>query len=496
MLNKEDSVIDQALIMYTDGGCRNGNPGDIGWGVHGYLYEKVTPKKGSGNITYILTDKGYVAKSDKDKLNLLDAKEIKPISYFDGFGSSLISNTNNVAELHATTNALIKAKEYIITDVVIFTDSEYVRKGVHEWSPIWRKRNWVRVDGEPVPNAKEWKILLEHFDDLKNKGVNVNIKWIKGHSGNLGNEIADQLATIGVLYSSNKNERSEFKVTTSEGYWKSDVEKHPFINNRRMYFNTLPDSNIKGEYYLGEHGKDDELLGKKISNGAFCVTQLKEPDVILDTIRDYQSELAKGVDSIIMTRLDKVYNPAIYKQLENYGTVGLLRLNPYSLDLSCLDKDPLTKELNPPRLAMRAIEALSTLKSLLENFKSNDSGFQKQDITDLLYRKEITVKKNKEIVTNKFKSEYNIGFCALPVELLTENSNGNCKTNITLTLGIDLLDRNALKRLESLEPVITLITWKETPEVLRYATVIESLGSYGIWAGVYSNMIYISPNKT
>jgi len=492
--------IKQGLVLYTDGGCRPTNPGNIGWGVHGYLFEKVQAKKGSGNPTHILTENGYVSKAEKEKPGIV---EVKPICYIDAYGSSLIPATNNVAEIQATANAMMKAKEYDVESVSIYTDSEYVRKGVHEWSPMWRQRNWVRTDGSDVPNTDEWKKLFVEFDALTSRGVKVVVNWVRSHSDNkanagnviIGNVMADQLATVGVMNSMKKIGKSEFKSTAADGYWKSDVEKHPFISNRRMYFNTTPSSLIPGEYYLGEHGKDDDLLGKKVSDGAYCVVQLKQPDPVLELLRSHQSDLAVGMDSIVMARLDKLYNAIIYKEILDYGVLAFIRPNPYNLDLNCLDKEPLTKELRPPRLAMRAIEALSQLKALMESYKSKDPKLELTDITDLLYSKEVKMKKDKEIVTTKFKSEYNVGFCALPIVINYNDEGVPTDFKITLTLGIDMLDRNALKRLESLSPKVTIVTWREAPTVFRYATIIESDGNLGIWAGFYSNMVFLPQLK-
>ena len=166
----------QGIIMYSDGAARPTNPGKNAWGVHGYLYENEEPKKGSGNQTHILTASGYIPKVAKLKDGFT---EVKPLQYFDFFGSSLLINSNNVAELDATKNALLKAAEFDVTVVNIYTDSEYVRRGVEEWHPGWIKRNWIRNDGNPVPNAEHWKSLLTALNVLKDKGVVVKINWFQ-----------------------------------------------------------------------------------------------------------------------------------------------------------------------------------------------------------------------------------------------------------------------------------------------------------------------------
>lgn len=77
-------------------------------------------------------------------------------------------------------------------DVVLTTDSQYVRKGITEWMNNWKKRNWKTASKKPVKNADLWRELdqqtLRHQTDWQ---------WVKGHSGHLENELADELANRG-----------------------------------------------------------------------------------------------------------------------------------------------------------------------------------------------------------------------------------------------------------------------------------------------------------
>lgn len=481
--------VNQGMVLYTDGGCRP-NPGFPGFGVHGYLYEKIAPKKGSGHPTHIPSAQGYVPKADKAKVN-----EVKLISYIDGFGSCMTTGTNNTAEVLGASHALHKAKDYAIDELSLFIDSQYVIKGITEWAPIWVARNWVKADGQAVQNSQEWKTLLSAYNELVGRGVKININWVKGHNGDVGNEKADGLATIGVIHSTKSINVVEMKESTAEGYWKNNVEKHPFVSARRMYFNTVASSFVAGEYYMGDHGKDDELLGKKVSDGALCVIQLKEPDSVLETLRNYEAEIANGEDFLVMARLDKVYTPEMYDLLSNYGGRILTRPDLSRLDLNCPDKDPLIKQLKPARIAMRSVTELIQLQNLLNRFKDKDANIESLDITDILYNTKVVEKKGITTTSMELKPEYNTGFASLPVDFKTTTEDKNYEINLILTLGIDMLDRNAFKRLESLNPKITLIVWKEAATVLRYATVVEAQGSYGIWAGVYSNMRFIDPSK-
>jgi ribonuclease HI len=482
----------QGIVLYTDGGCRP-NPGPGGWGMHGYVYLDEEPKKGSGNPDHVLTDKGYYTKIQFE-MNTTAGKLITPVHYVDGFGTFAADITNNVAELAGAINGLTYALDYDLRRVLIITDSEYVRKGLDEWSHGWQRNNWIKSDGSEVPNMKYWKELIALRDQLVARGVEVTINWIKGHDDFLGNEKADKLATIAVLTSRRLGETNTHIVSSkAEGYWNYTPPRHPFINHRRMYFNTLAEFNNPGEYYLGDHGKEDEMLGKRISDGAFAVVYVAEPDPILEMIRDYQATLAQGEDSLLAARLDHIYRPETHKQLSQYGTRAVEQPNAYRYDLIALDREPLTRELRPPKIAMRAVDELSTLAEKLKLFLVKDPSVVVTDLTTILYESTLKVPKKGEPTTEmKLKGDYNVGFAKLEVDANYQSGPDLTTASVILTLGLDILDRNALKRLEDKNPTVSLITWAESPTMFRYATIVEAEGDRGIWAGVYSNLRVIT----
>ena len=133
--------------IYTDGAC-SGNPGPGGWGV------------------VILDD-------NKNQYNISGKAK---------------DTTNNRMELTAPIMALKKIKTK--SDVTIFTDSVYVKNGITEWIKKWEKNGWKNANKKPIKNKDLWIIL----NDLCKK-KSIIWKWIRGHSNNKYNDLADELAT-------------------------------------------------------------------------------------------------------------------------------------------------------------------------------------------------------------------------------------------------------------------------------------------------------------
>ncbi len=139
------------IEIYTDGACK-GNPGAGGWGA--------------------------LLKSDGIENEL--------------FGGEA-HTTNNRMELSAVIEALAALKRPC--KVVLYLDSEYVRKGITEWIAGWKARGWRTAAKQPVKNVDLWQRL----DALvQGAGHQIDWHWIKGHSGDPGNERADMLANRGV----------------------------------------------------------------------------------------------------------------------------------------------------------------------------------------------------------------------------------------------------------------------------------------------------------
>lgn len=98
-----------------------------------------------------------------------------------------LDTTNNRMELMAAISALEALKE--ACEVELYTDSEYLQKGITEWLPNWVKKNWRTSNGKPVKNKELWERLYE-----ATQHHTIAWKWTRGHVGNVYNERVDRLA--------------------------------------------------------------------------------------------------------------------------------------------------------------------------------------------------------------------------------------------------------------------------------------------------------------
>ncbi|HQT00744.1 MAG: ribonuclease HI [Hydrogenophilales bacterium 16-64-46] len=140
---------DNTVYIYSDGACK-GNPGRGGWGAL-----------------------------------LVAGEHRKEICGGEA------DTTNNRMEMTAVIRALESLKHP--SDVAVHTDSQYVQKGISEWMPGWKRRNWRTAEGKPVKNQDLWQQL-----DALAQRHRIEWYWVRGHAGHPENERADALANQGV----------------------------------------------------------------------------------------------------------------------------------------------------------------------------------------------------------------------------------------------------------------------------------------------------------
>jgi hypothetical protein len=106
----------------------------------------------------------------------------------------------------------------------------------------------------------------------------------------------------------------------------------------------------------------------------------------------------------------------------------------------------------------------------------------------LFYDETKKIVKNVQTVTKTLHKEFVVGYRSKKIKIKHHKG----EVDVILTFGIDILYRNALKRLEGFDPVVKILTWLESDNCVKTATIIETAnGDCGIWCGYYSNKIYI-----
>ena len=134
-------------VVYTDGAC-SGNPGPGGWGA-------------------------VILDEEKNKTSISGKEK---------------ATTNNRMELMAPIMALRKIKKS--SKIIIYTDSTYLKNGITTWIKNWKINGWKSASKKPIKNKDLWVTLSKLSEEQS-----IDWKWIKAHTGNKYNEIADKLAT-------------------------------------------------------------------------------------------------------------------------------------------------------------------------------------------------------------------------------------------------------------------------------------------------------------
>jgi ribonuclease HI len=260
--------------LYGDGACK-GNPGTGGWGAVAYFSD--------GSVVEM--------------------------------GGREPATTNNRMEMQAA----IEAMRFFIqsgqtTPCTLYTDSEYVIKGVTSWLKGWKSRGWKTAAGKPVLNQDLWEVLDELSSTIRLQAQGKPLRWehVKGHAGNVGNERCDVIASsfaqgqpVSLIrsrsVSEGKSMSPHFNGTNSSSTNSMSTNSISTNSTNSMMPNSLSSNNLTSNKSVEEHShhSDSENLPReeRVAHLHYMIDTLHIADKIAaDRYFITSSELADLMD--------------------------------------------------------------------------------------------------------------------------------------------------------------------------------------------------------
>lgn len=521
------------LVLYCDGGSIGGNPGPSGGGLHGYFYRLgENPKQRIPDN--IATTQGYLLKGQKtakisaiiheettyqDVKDFIHSDKVYPVTvteYIDGFAGNFtqgFKGTNNSAEIRGLILALKTILKHQAQSTLIFCDSQYTIVGFTKALAAWKKQNYLKNDGTEVSNRSLWELVDQLKEEIDENGYHVEMRWIKGHKGHLGNECSDKFAKLGAAKTSRHlihiEDREETILLTeaSNDYWKAEETPHPLLaETKRFLWNPKRHAiglNDQGQYFyhlinLGDK-QLNEHIGKNVSDSAYAVVHLNEPDQVIEGYKQIQLTHLKThgylEDITVVANLDELTDKKSYSDYLKYQEEVIIASRKHRPDIKRYDNKFVTEIMHPKFLSTRAVDALTRLNQML--VEKRESTLMQEDsllidFTGSLYEENFKVdKKTKETVSLglKLKKEFSNGVTGFDLDLSSHLEN----KKIHLTFGMDLPRRNILKRIEGFQPKLELYLEKVDPLFYRYYIflTLELTGERAVYCASHANTLFM-----
>lgn len=496
--NKNNQVNTSNLkaVLYTDGGCISSTIS--GWGIHGYIYADHETNSNSCCKQAVPTNTGYKPSAKENKVPV--------VAYLNYSGYETYEVTNNTAEIKAAIKAFELINNINVNEVLILADSMYVLTLLINYQK-YLDNGFKSSSGKPLANQNMVKELISLYTEIKDL-IKIELKHVKGHSGDYGNTQADKLCTNMMTRLRNKvnnvdfvvddfedatvnHDKEFFRMETPEDFFSVEESASKMLSEACLFFTTngITTTHQK-RYYQGSFGerlkskKNDEkkiFRGKPFADVCLSVVELNKPDLIINNLVNIFSNsfLETGVVELKLNYQTKasVYNGFIKGEINN------LLVDTKQHRLVSTDKTELAALIHPPRLSFKLMNEYNIVSGMLDELRSGLSPYIKivADVTNLFY--EITDKKGKQTFKLIDNEE---GVVHVPIEF--DCCETKKQTIIPLTLGVDLPNKISLGRLKQNEPKISLFIFDIGPRTLRYGTYIETDEGYGIWMGIYSNV--------
>lgn len=522
------------LVLYTDGGS-DLKAGLGGWGIHGYRYPIIEPKKDVfTKSTHVPSTLGYVdgrlahfapVKSEsrvfpdtiklKGKYSLYEhpnPKEAAPVvpDYTLSIHGAIDRGTVNQCEYTSMLVALQIINRTQPAQAVILADSELTLAVVRAWAKKWAENGWRTQNGE-VKNLELAQALLAELRILDSSGIRVEYAHVFSHSGFYGNDMADTMATRGKILCrqlrkrnapmdewrtpvmslvSNKEAKAEAKAAAPSRYLE---QRFWYGLCNRKSTDWGPNLADKHVYLLGDHGKatEPEMIGVEVASSTIGVWISDKPEPVLDGLqRLLHQEYYEGVSTVTLGNLANITQKARYARL----STNVLEELVYPEDEPILKADDgavLLEQLRPTWNGYVLIEELENLVCLAEEFLHSPGTLCVTDVTDQIYE---VVERGKKAEW-KTRAEVNPPNRTIKLRVRVSRT-GEEYDDIICKLDTDLASRNTLAAVAGESTRVHIITLRTGTASFLYYGVLQSEEGLLLTAGLTSNHVIRKESST
>lgn len=417
------------------------------------------------------------------------------------------SNTNNDAEVLAAITTFQHAIAKNWKQVILRPDSQYVLTLI-ENRKRYLENGFKNSKGLDLPNIEQAKLLVTTVEHFLKQGGQYTTQWVKAHSGVRGNELADQMATRGVIAAQKGVEVEEqFSIETKKfGKYKSATYDR-LLSNDKLYFITHTQQ-IGGYhvYHTGHHGKDDQdaakkgkvntSFGKMLPESLSCLVLMKEPQVEIDYVIDEQIKLFPDLAGVpFIGNLGAIFAPATWNEIKEYKGLYLYRRRSVCDYLRDSADRLLTRAHKPVKLGILAMERrLGRVEDVVDYLGGNTDFFESTDITNHIFTLVTKTKGKKEVAELDLNAELKLkGVAKIPVTKVVDGE--TYKATVRLNIGHDLYDVNAHQAFRKQNPKVELLTWADGFG-MRYGVLYRTDTGVSFREPIVSNLlIFSSDNK-
>jgi hypothetical protein len=340
------------------------------------------------------------------------------------------------------------------------------------------------------------EILLDILKELDSTDIiyamSINTKGIIGqliNAGLINQDVFSKYTGIdtdfidSLIYEVGRLNASDFTILDYDGYFKSKITIHPFIDSKQLFFYGDMEDGIYYAYNYkdtaAKKSKDDDridiqktkiVLGKKSSTNVYNVYKIPKQKEIDDLYKQFRDN-CKGIDYYTIMLLNRVLAP---KNI-HYSRNNTLDFVDTPKRLEAPSNDILVSEILPAGVSYYAFQTFKELTDMLNSFINNDKLLYNEaiDITNMIYDDKGDIKEvNDFIVEYKYKARDNI-------------------YTIPVVTGLDLPTRNKLKAMSKSKPSVHLLILNVNNVYCRYYTIVKVNDDYVLTGNYPANMVLL-----